>query len=194
MGKVKVVVKEEYAELYTPYSKLFVTEIKSIGGAKWKAEKSCWTIPTDALDIAKEIMMRIYGEDGDKKQPTLTVRITLEKAQYGEYCGSYTLLGKTVARALGRDSGAKIGEDVIFEVGKPTSGGSAKNWYAVVPMGSIIRLSNVSITLWEEFQAQDHEGIIAEVVADKIDKQALEAEKEKLLKRLAEIEKLLSDS
>lgn len=191
MSKVNVVVNGDCAELYTPYSKQFVSEIKGIGGAKWNRDSSCWSIPSDALDIAKGIMLKVYGDNGDEKQPTLTVRVDVESSQYSEFCDAYTLLGKTVARARGRDSGATIGEDVIFEKGKPTSGGSAKNWYTKVPEGSVIRLSNVSMSLWEEFKASSHEGITAEVVEDKIDYAALEAEKEKLLKRLDEIEQLL---
>lgn len=101
---------------------------------------------------------------------------------------------KTIARAFSRDSGARPGEDAIFEEGKPTSGGSARRWYTKVPQGCVIRLSNVSIALWEEFKSNDHAGIKAEVVEDKIDRDALEAEKENLLRRLAEIKMLLGEN
>lgn len=191
---VKVIMNDDHTELYTPYSKDFVKEIKSIGGAKWNPSKSCWTIPTEALDVAKKMMMRIFGEDGEEKQPTLTIRLTMEESQYSENCSAYTLLGKTIARAFGRDSGAKTGENAIFEEGEPISGGSVKNWYTKVPQGCVIRLSNVSMALWEEFKDSDHAGIKAEVVEDKIDRAALENEKESLLKRLAEIKLLLGEN
>ena len=191
---VKVVTNEDQVELYTPYSKDFVKEIKSIGGAKWNSGKSCWTIPAEALDVAQKMMMRIFGEDGETKQATLTIRLTMEENQYSDDCSAYTLLGKTIARAFSRDSGARPGEDAIFEEGKPTSGGSARRWYTKVPQGCVIRLSNVSIALWEEFKSNDHAGIKAEVVEDKIDRDALEAEKENLLRRLAEIKMLLGEN
>lgn len=191
---VRVVVNGDYTELYTPYSKEFVKEIKSIGGAKWSSSKSCWMIPNEAQDIAQKMMMRIFGEDGEAKQAKLTIRLTMEESQYSDYCSSYTLLGKTVARAFGRDSGARPGEDAIFEEGKPTSGGTTRKWYTKVPQGCVIRLSNVSISLWEKFKGSTHEGIKAEVVEDKIDRDALEIEKEKLLKRLAEIKILLEEN
>lgn len=192
---VKVVVNDDRTELYTPYSKDFVAEIKSIGGAKWNPNKSCWTIPTEALDTAKKIMLRVFGEDGETKQPTLTIRLTLEEDQYSEKSSAYTLLGKTIAKATsGRDSRVWLGEDVIFEEGKPTSTGSRNSWWTKVPSGSIIKLNNVSLTLWEEFKNDKHEGIKAEVVEDKIDREALKNEKEKLLKRLAEIKLLLGEN
>lgn len=191
---VKVVERDSIAELYTPYSKQFIDDIKSIGGSKWNPSKSCWTVPIAALDVAKNIMMRIYGEDGETKQPTLTIRIIIEETQYGEECGSYTLLGKTIARATGRDNGSSPGEDVIFENGKPTSGGSRNHWYAIVPQGSIIRINNVSMSLWEEFTSNEHEhdGIKTEIIDGKINRAALEAERAKLLNRVAEIDQILN--
>lgn len=188
---VKVIENGNNIELYTPYSKDFVVEIKSIGGARWNSDKSCWVIPKEALDFAKKAMLRIYGDDGETKESTLTIKLTFEEEKYSGKRSAYTLMGKTIARATGRDSGAYPCADVIFEEGKPKSGGSHANWYTIIPSGCVVRLSNVSNTLWEEFIKDNHEGIIAEVCDDKVDKGALKLERAKLLERIAEIDKLL---
>lgn len=190
---VEVLENGNNVELYTPYSKDFVTSIKSIGGAKWNAGKGCWVIPKEALDFAKDVMLRVYGDNGDADaaETTLTIRVTFNESQYSETWEPYTLMGKTIARATGRDSGAYPCSDVIFEAGKPTSRGSRAKWYAVVPSGCVVRLSNVSPTLWREFNAGEHDGIVAEVCNDKIDAEALRAERERLTNRIKEIDALL---
>lgn len=188
---VKIIESGNNVELYTPYSKDFVAEIKNIGGSRWNVSKKCWTIPKEALDFAKDAMLRIYGDNGDEKQATLTVKLTFGETKYSQNREAYTLMGKTIARATGRDSGAYPCEDSIFEAGKPNSGGSKVNWYTTIPSGCVVRLSNVSTTMWKEFIESEHEGITAEICEDKVDREALELERKKLLKRLAEIDNIL---
>jgi len=42
------------------------------------------------------------------------------------------LFGRTIACAFGRDSGAKLGDGIIWIYGIKKSGGSVKNWYTEV--------------------------------------------------------------
>ena len=74
--------------------------------------------------------------------------------------------------------------------GQPESGGSVKNWTSVVPQGSIVVLHNVPATLL------DHplpKGVRAERLEErKINRDALMAEKQRLLERIAEIDNLVA--
>ena len=120
----------------------------------------------------------------DKK----TIQLTFTE-EYQELRTPITMFGKTIASAYGRDSGAKVGSDVAFIYGSPASGGSVKNWTTVVPKDSVVVLYNVPESLLA------HElpsGVAMDILEISINKEALEAEREKLLARLAEIERLLS--
>lgn len=46
--------------------------------------------------------------------------------------GPVEVAGRTIARAWGRDSGAKLGDGVVKLQGRVGSGGSMKNWETVV--------------------------------------------------------------
>lgn len=181
---MKIDVKDDKAFVFTPYNPQFVKEVKRIGGARWMSIDKCWRVPADAVDAVREIMMDVYGESDLPCAEKVTVEIELEEGEL-EYRGPIVIFGKVIASAFGRDSGAKVGEDVVFVKGEPTSGGSMKNWTTVIPGGSVIRIRNVPVTALNDDYPYD---VIDDV---KIDRAALEAERERLLKRLAEIEELL---
>lgn len=71
--------------------------------------------------------------------------------------------------------------------GFATSGGSAKNPRISADEGTIVRVKGVPETIYSKIK--DHEGV--KLVSD-IDVESLKAEREKLLKRIAEIDGLLA--
>lgn len=177
--------------VYTPYNAAFVSAVRKIGGAKWDAEGKAWMVPTASLPQVREIMRSIWGED-DRMDTVkrVSVRLTFRKICSAE-CRPVEILGKTISRAYSRDSGARPGDDVAFEAGGPFSGGSRANWRSIVEEGSVAILRNVPVAMLDK--AELPEGVTMEIIQDSgIDRGALMAEKEKLLARLAEIEKLLN--
>lgn len=182
---MKIEIRENTAYVFTPYNPKFVSSIKAIGGAKWDGNERCWKIPAAAVDTARKVMMDVYGEtdlpdDGEK----VTVRIRFDE-EVSEERGPIVIFGKTIASAFGRDTGAKVGADVVFVQGAPTSGGSRNRWDTIIPEGCVAEIRNVPTAALND----DYNYEIVEEKA--IDREALEAEKAKLLKRLAEIEELL---
>lgn len=177
--------------VYTPYNSSFVSAVRKIGGAKWDAEGKAWMVPTASLPQVREIMRNIWGEDDQLDTcKRVTVRLTFREICSAE-CRPVEILGKTVSKAYGRDSGARPGDDVAFEAGGPRSGGSRANWRSVVEEGSVAILRNVPETMLDK--AELPEGVTMEIIQDSgIDRAALTEEKEKLLARLAEIEKMLN--
>lgn len=177
--------------VYTPYNASFVSAIRKIGGAKWDAEGKAWMVPTASLPQVREIMRNIWGED-DRMDTVKRVSVRLTFAdECTEWHGPVEIFGKVLSSATGRDSGARVGEDVFYTAGGPASGGSVKNWRSVVEEGSVVVLSSVPETILDEAALPC--GVTMEVIEDDNfeTRSALIDEKEKLLARLAEIEKLL---
>lgn len=186
---IKVTIVKNQALIESPYNADFVQAIKRIGGAKWDRAHRAWCIPAESVDQAREIMRRVYGMDDRPVTDMVDVRLTFGERVY-RTTEPITIYGKTVASARGRDSGARVGDDVAFTVGRPTSGGSMKNWATIIPEGCVAVLHNVPQTA---LQMELPEGVKAEVIEKKApDRAALEAERERLLARLAEIDQLLA--
>lgn len=124
-SEIKIVNNGKELEIYTPYSGEFVAQIKSrVGGARWNSVKKCWTTSIEALNTVREILNTVYGfSDVDNLGKTSTVRIEVLR-DFDSERAPISLFNREVARAFGRDSGAKIAENVLFVKGKPTSGGS----------------------------------------------------------------------
>lgn len=188
MAAMKITVEDGTAKVFTPYNPEFVRRIKTVGRAKWNGSEKCWQVSDQAVEAVREIMMDVYGETdipdcGEK----ISVRVTFLE-EHDELREAYTLFGKTIASAFGRDSGARTGEEAIFVQGAPRSGGSVKNWRTVIPKDCIVELHNVPKALVD---ANTDDRIEIQILESRIDKTALLAEKERLLKRLAEIEELL---
>ena len=102
------------------------------------------------------------------------------------------MFGKTIATAYSRDSGAKLGADVALIKGSICSGGSVKNWNTEIDRDTVINLYNVPVTMYEkEKDSYNPEEIKIETGGADTDR--LREEKERLLKRIAEIDELLSD-
>lgn len=187
---MKIEVKNGVANVYTPYNPDFVKKIKGIGGAKWNGSEKCWSIPETAVDVAREIMVDVYGYSDVKENETISLKVTFNES-VSECREDVVLFGKILAHAYGRDSGARVGDDVAYISGGATSGGSAKNWDSIVKEGSVAILSNVNKSVYEKTEIEYD--ITVEVLEAKANKQQLLEEKERLLKRIAEIDKLLQE-
>ena len=178
------------AKVFTPYNSDFVAKIKKIGGRKWNSAEKCWEVPETEIDTVREYMMAVYGEtDKADDSEKVTVKVTFNESEWA-VCDSLFLFGKAIARATGRDSGAKVGDDVTVLSGKLTSGGSARNWQTRAEDGTVIKVRNVPMAALANTNGMN---VTVEIIEEKeIDRAALIAEKEKILARLAEIEKLLA--
>ena len=107
--------------------------------------------------------------------------------------GPIVLLGRIIASARGRDSGARVGEGVAFIDGKPQSGGSVKNWTTEISEGSIFVVADVPTTLLGELDETGWRGqklYRYEIIDDDRDEQLrkLQARREELAAALADID------
>lgn len=179
------------AKVFTPYNAEFVSKIKGIGGRRWDSADRCWCVPESEIETVRQFMQEVYGEtDQPNEGEKVTARIIFN-SEVSELRESVVLFGKTIARAWGRDSGARVGDDVTLVSGKISSGGSMKNWYTVVEEGSVVLLRNVPKALLS--READYDVTIEEIQSPAIDRAALLEEKARLQARLEEIEKLLAE-
>ena len=116
---------------HTPYNYLASDKCKKLGG-KWDSENNVWVF-SSLVESEVEEIDELFNFD------SIGVEITAKKDLYvGK--GPVDFLGYTVARAFGRDSGAKLGDQVSCISGKFYSCGSVKNWATEVAAGSVFKL------------------------------------------------------
>jgi hypothetical protein len=113
----------------SPYHAEFVCRSRAMAG-KWDASRRAWIFPVEVLEQVRTLLRDTYGRDN---QPTDTVRLRVNwdaLPAEGDMGGvdSIVVGGREIARAFGRDSGARIGEDIVVVSGGFGSGGSRKNW------------------------------------------------------------------
>jgi hypothetical protein len=183
----------------SPYNPDFTKKIKLAGG-QWDSENKVWTMDARSVDTVRKILRTVYGED-DAGTDTVSVRVTILKDIY-TLRDSHILFGRVVARAYNRDSGAKVGDNVSFIEGQPNSSGSTKNWYTYVPKGSIIEMHDVPKSFVDEAIAnppKDERGdqlytveMLQIKLPEAINKDELLSERERLNKRLKEIDEMLA--
>lgn len=184
-------IRNENGKLYvtTPYNSKYVYGAKKLGG-KWKPALKVWAFDSRDDDKVRALLLEVYGSDGTVSGDLVTARFRTDDKWYG-YCKSLSIGGRTIARAYGRDSGAQLGEGVILLKGKIGSGGSVKNWETQMAMNSEFEVKDIP---------RDHLDVLPMVVEliriieNGIDIQALQAEKERLLARLNEIEMILNET
>ena len=176
------------ALITSPYNPDFISKVKLMGG-KWDAVRKVWKVEENLIEDVRSIMREVYGrDDRGELSGTCTVIVSFSEDVDG-YKSPVTVFGRVIASAYGRDSGAKVGEGCAFLEGRPESGGSMKNWRTTVPAGSKVKIMDVPKCILSDTSLPD--GASFMVVDDEINREALLEEKENLLKRLKEIDRLL---
>jgi len=180
---VTITTTDTQIAVVAPYNPEFVDAARRIAG-KWHAADKSWRFDIRDEARVRELCQTIYGSDG-RTQDLVTVRVRFEKAA-AVRCGPIAVAGRTIARAFGRDGGAKLGDGVILESGGFRSGGSVKNWETQVVDGTAV--------LVRDFPRATAEQLGLDIVdeAPVIDRVALQAERDRLVARIAEIDALLT--
>ena len=175
------------ASIYTEYNADFVSALKKkIGGATWDSEKKCWNVPIQSIDTVRALMMTYYGETDISEPATrFSVRFNMDC----ECLRSPVIVfGRSLATAVGRDSGAKLGDGFEIVDGEIESGGSWKNWRTIA-RGTFIAHGVTQAMIDNEDLKDDLLEIIPEEIS--VNSEALKQEREKLSARIKEIDELL---
>lgn len=158
--------------VYTPYNSEFVSRAKAAAGT-WNGANKAWVFPAEQTAAVRTILNDIFGEDGSPLAAEVA-RVRLRCIQQPEGVDSEwpdqggglecSLAGRQVARAFGRDSGAKLGPDVVVVQGGFSSGGSRNNPRLVISRGTIVDLLRTPETIARRLVAEypEHCRIVAD--------------------------------
>lgn len=185
---VTVTRNDTIIRVQSPYNSEFVRDAKRLGG-KWRDKQ--WVFDARDESRVRDLCRRVYGTDGTVSD-TVTLRVEWREAD-AVTCGAITVGGRTIARAIGRDSGARLGDGVVLLNGEFRSGGSTHNWSTTVDAGTVVLVRDFSRTLAESLESGVCVTYAIEPDGD-VDRDALIAERETLLRRVAEIDRLLQQS
>jgi len=128
------------------YNDLLVASCRNLGG-KWDTEAATWVF-SSLVEQEVDDLDRLFNED------LIIINIESLTDISSSRCPVY-FLGYTIARAFGRDSGAKLADKVIMLDGNISSGGSVKNWFTKISEGSKFRLQ-VSKNLLNKYEIPEN--------------------------------------
>jgi hypothetical protein len=170
------------------YNAGFVSAAKDLGG-KWRAP--CWVFDIRDEDRVRALCVKYYGTDG-RVADLVTLKIEWKKDSSAQQ-EAIAVNGRTIARAYGRDSGAKMGDGIVLLVGGFGSGGSVKNWTTRVRGGTVVLVRDFPKSAAELLVKTESETRIYSIEAEAapVDRDALSEERARLLARLGEINQIL---
>lgn len=131
------------------HNKILIEQLKNFGGVFDGRE---WNLPHFVADKVLELE-KMWNSD--LRIVEIKFLETCEKI-----CKPYYFMGYTVARAYGRDSGAKLGDNVSMLKGGISSGGSMNNWKTYIDEDSVFRLQvPMNVFSFYENEEKENEGI-----------------------------------
>lgn len=139
----------------TPFHPSFAGAAKKLGG-RWVPESKGWKFDRRDEAAVRALCIRLFGTDGSPESASdvLTIRASADVCESRP--DSLWLAGRQVARVLGRDSGAKLGDGVVVLSGSFGSGGSVKNPRITVKDGTVFELRDVPRAMAERVHSEFH--------------------------------------
>lgn len=188
--RVKTKAENSTIKVYSDYNRDFVAEAKNLNG-KWIGEEKCWSFPVEIKDVLADKLLAIYGENGMTATENVTIEIDLDAAQKNDDVvdGKTLMYGKiALASRWAKNSNVKMQNGAMTtKGGYGQTGGS---WST--PLVNADRGTCIMVTVPKSiYESLDKTGISIKAEPG-VDKDALAKEKEDLLQRLAEIDKLLN--
>lgn len=120
-----------------------ISKIKKLGKVNWDSAMKGWVVDENFEDDVKDILVEFYGTDGSFRPKTINIEITaLEDIEMLRK--PVLFAGKVIAAAYGRDSGARLGDNVVQRSGEIDSAGSAAYWKTTVSKGSCFKVLHVN--------------------------------------------------
>lgn len=182
---MKTIIENNTIKVQSDYNKDFIARARMLQG-KWKAPY--WCFPEENKDELRELLLDVYGECdtlAEESTAYVTLEVSLDELSDGE---SIRLDTMTLCRRQHRDYDVRLSDNVmLIKGGFPFSGGSMKNPRCCPQDGTVLRVKNVPMKIYE--RVREHEGVT--LVGD-IDRAKLVEERERLMARLAELDELLA--
>ncbi|MBF6333586.1 hypothetical protein [Nocardia transvalensis] len=188
MNTVTVTTDSGKTTVQAPYHPNWPSKARALGG-EWSG--SAWVFDSRDEDRVRQLARAVYGTDGTTDPAgTVTVRIEVLDVR-GERGGKPATLwqfGHKIATRFGRDEEPRLGNGVVLVTGGFKRSAGSHNYIELGPLpNTYVEVRDVPRTV-----ALDHELHIVDE-ADDLDREALRAEQQRLVARLAEIDAILGD-
>lgn len=189
---ITVTTKNGKTSVKSPFDPDFVTQAKTIGG-RWDAANKAWTFDARDEDRVRDLCREIYGTDGNPVEmgDLVTVRVRLADHEGDKWDNAAKFAGQRIAHRPNRDEPVRLAANVVLVEGTlPSSGGSMR--YPQINAGDdvVVEIRDIPRATLKLERESDYE-IVGETSNVNVD--ALLAEREQLLARLAEIDALLPE-
>lgn len=170
-------------EVVAPFLPDFVAQAKSKLGGRWTG--TAWAFDARNESAVRQAVKTYYGwEDG---VPLVSVKLHFDEDTH-ETCAGIYRLGRQIAAAKDRDSGARLGLGVVLESGDVDSGGSQKNWQTTIDADTVLVVHDVPLPIAQAFNESGERCEIIPSAVEKSRVDVLREERERLVARLAEID------
>lgn len=187
---MKIIIENGKIKVQSDYNRDFISRAKTIQG-KWNAPY--WVFPEENKEEVKALLLDVYGECGELSgEETVTVTVEINCDEYTDI-GEAIMLGSFAAvKRWHRDREVSYAANVmLISGGFPESGGSVKNPRVYPDKGTIIRVKNIPIGIYEKIKDMAGVSLVSKPFDE--EREALIKERETLMKRLSEINALLGD-
>lgn len=189
---VKITITDDSVILTAPYDPALPSKAKALGG---RYKDRTWAFALKDEQRVRELAREIYGTDGSETSHAVTVRVDTRKLNFRDHYGEIRLAGRSLARRTGRDVAVRLGDGVVVVNGRfPATGGSVKNpCLDFVGLDIVLEVRNVPFSVAQKMIAEAGADAVNIIDADQVDREALSAERARLIARVAEINALLGD-
>jgi hypothetical protein len=185
MSSVEITTADGKTSVRSPYHPDWPSEARARGG-RWSG--GVWVFDSRDEERVRALAREIYGTDGSPDPGgTVSVRIAVGDAQ-GERGGQPARLyefGRLIASRFGRDDEPRLADGVILIHGGFAGSAGSHSYIQLGPLdGTVVEVRDVPRTVAVDRGLE----IVGE---DGPDHEALRAERERLIARLAEIDAIL---
>lgn len=193
--KIEVEKDEQYIYTETEYSNEFVKGARKLSG-KWTGRR--WKFDIRHEDRVRELLINVYGKDeSDAEVECVTVKLDLYGylEEINRNPKDIEMFGRVLACRLNRDSDVKLHNTVIISKGEFYSSGGSRNYPSLSPHEDLeLEILDVPKSLYlKALNDEDIAPYISLVDGHEKQRQILLDEKESLLSRIKEIDKLLEE-
>lgn len=198
MSLVKITTTGRVLTATVPYSAEFARAAREIGGV-WSADAKSWSFDDRDEERVRELCRAMLGTSGAEDEAELiTVHVMLnalpehhfESDRDPRFPNRIRWCGRVLASRRSRDESVKLGHNVRLVSGTFESrGGSVSNPQLGEIEDIVLEVRDVPTMMFERLSNTDGVTVLDTVV----DREALVAEREQLLARLATINAALGD-
>lgn len=181
--QIQLSIVEEKLKVVTPYNAEFVQKCRNFRG---KFSNGAWWFDDSIIEHVRGAMIEYFGTTGEIPYETCILEVN-DFTSY-EDKDPVTLFGRTIAKAYGRDSGARLGDGIVFISGEYDSGGSVKNWSTEVK-NATFEIHNFPVQALQLYEVKEYIKSGKCVVKEKKKKR----DPDQIKKEIAELQAMLAE-